>query len=142
MIISIHNSATSEERSQLMTLLHRISGSHHPVTTTRMSGREVIVLDLHLLDAAAQSAINEQAAVERITHIKTPYKLVSREFQAADTSIVVGKGHTCTPVTVGGKSASPHFALPVPGTGRRWPAPAIRGASHHGTASDHRSHGT
>ena len=107
MLITIHNHATSEERSQLMTLLHRISGSHHPVTTTRMSGREVIVLDLHLLDAAAQGALNEQAAIERITHIKTPYKLVSREFQATDTSIVVGKGHNCTPVTVGGKSASP-----------------------------------
>ncbi len=107
MIISIHSQATSEERSQLMALLHRISGNQRPITTTRMAGREVIVLDLHLLDTTAQTALDEQAAVERIIYIKTPYKLVSREFQAADTSIVVGKGHTCKTVNVGGQSASP-----------------------------------
>ncbi len=107
MIISIHSQATSDERSQLMALLHRVSGSQRPITTTRMAGHEVIVLDLNQLDANAQTALDQQAAVERITHIKTPYKLVSRAFQAADTSIVVGNSHICTPVTVGGKSASP-----------------------------------
>jgi 3-deoxy-7-phosphoheptulonate synthase len=107
MIISIRSQATSEERSQLMALLCRISGSQRPVTTVKMAGREVIALDLTQLDAQAQAALDQQAAVDRIILTKTPYKLVSRTFQAEDTSIVVGNGRACTPVTLGGKYASP-----------------------------------
>ncbi len=107
MIISIRSQASSEERSQLMALLCRISGSQRPITTIQIAGREVIALDLTQIDAQTQTALDQQTAVERIIITKTPYKLVSRTFQAENTSIVVGNSHDCAPVIVGGKSASP-----------------------------------
>ena len=101
MIITIRNQATSEERTQLMTQVCRVTGSLHPITTTVMDGRELIVLDGTSLDRDAQSLLNEQAAVERITRVKTAYKLVSRVFKAEDTSILVGTGHDCEQVIIG-----------------------------------------
>jgi 3-deoxy-7-phosphoheptulonate synthase len=105
MIITIRSQADSSERSQLIALLGRITDSHHPITTTKIADREVIVLDHKSLEA--QAIIEQQPAVERVVQIKTAYKLVSRAFQAEDTSIVVGNGHDCTPVMVGGPFASP-----------------------------------
>ncbi len=105
MIITIRSQANSTERSQLIALLGRITGSQHPITTTKMRGREVIVLEHYSVDA--QTVLEQQPAVERVMHTKTPYKLVSRAFQAENTSIIVGDGHDCTPVTLGGASALP-----------------------------------
>ncbi|MBV9615513.1 MAG: 3-deoxy-7-phosphoheptulonate synthase [Ktedonobacteraceae bacterium] len=105
MIITIRSQADSTERSQLIALLGRITNSLHPVATTKMGEREVIVLEQHASDA--QAVLEQQPAVERVIHTKTPYKLVSRVFQPENTGITIGDGHNCTPVTVGGASALP-----------------------------------
>lgn len=105
MIITIRNQANSSERSQLITLLSRIMGTQHPITTTTIGKREVIVLEHRSVEA--QRLLEQQPAVERVVQPKTTYKLVSREFQSEPTSIIVGNGHNCTPVTVGGASALP-----------------------------------
>lgn len=105
MIITIRSQADSAERSQLIALLGRIIGSNQPITSTKIAGREVIVLEHKSLEA--QTAIEQQPAVERVVQIKTAYKLVSRAFQAENTSILVGTKHNCTPVTIGGASVSP-----------------------------------
>ncbi len=102
MIITIRSQATSEERTQLMTQICRVTGSLHPITTTIMDGHELIVLDGTCLDREAQTLLNEQAAVERITRVKTAYKLVSRAFKAEDTRVLVGTGHDCEQVIIGG----------------------------------------
>ncbi|MBA2395786.1 MAG: 3-deoxy-7-phosphoheptulonate synthase [Ktedonobacteraceae bacterium] len=105
MIITIRSQADSTERSQLIALLGRIIDSNHPITTTKIAGREVIVIEHKSLEA--QAAIEQQPAVERVMQVKTAYKLVSRAFQAENTSIIVGTEHNCTPVTVGGASVPP-----------------------------------
>ncbi|HEU5228990.1 MAG TPA: 3-deoxy-7-phosphoheptulonate synthase [Ktedonobacteraceae bacterium] len=103
MIIIIRNQASNDERAQLITLLCRITDSLSPITTTQVGTREVIALDNGKIDAQAQSLISQQNAVERLVPIKTQYKLVNRAFQAENTTIVVGDGHHCTPVTIGGE---------------------------------------
>ncbi len=107
MIITTHNTASSEERAQLMTLLSRIAGSQRPITTTRMHGRDVIVLDLGKLDSQLEVTLRQQQAVESLHLLKTPYQLVSRAFQQEDSSITIGADRACTPVAVGGSSALP-----------------------------------
>ena len=102
MIITIRSQATSEERTQLMTQVCRITGSLHPITTTIIDGQELIVLDGTCLNREAQTLLSEQAAVERITRVKTAYKLVSRAFKAEDTSVLIGTGHDCEQVIIGG----------------------------------------
>ena len=106
MIITICSQATSEERTQLMTLVCRITGNLHPITTTVMDGHELLVLDATHIDAAAQALLREQPAVERVTRVKTAYKLVSRAFKAEDTTIQIGAGHDCEQVTLGGASST------------------------------------
>jgi 3-deoxy-7-phosphoheptulonate synthase len=107
MIIMIHKQATSEERANLMSLLCRITGSQRPIATTQMQQSEVIVLDGTQIDAEAQAALSQQRAVEQVLQLKTSYQLVSRAFQREDSQVVIGQGHDCKTVTVGGKSASP-----------------------------------
>ena len=107
MIITIRNQATSEERAQLMTHLCRISGSQRPLTTTRVGEHEVIALEGSQIDPQTQHILSQQPAVERLIPIKTPYQLVSRAFQTENTRIVVGEGHDCEPVVIGGTTASP-----------------------------------
>ncbi len=102
MIITIRSQATSEERTQLMTQVCRVTGSLHPITTTVMDGRELIVLDGAHLDATAQALLGEQTAVERITRVKTAYKLVSRVFKAEDSHVLIGTGRDCDQVLIGG----------------------------------------
>ncbi len=102
MIITIRSQATSEERTQLMTQVCRVTGSLHPITATIVDGHELIVLDGTSIDSEAHTLLNEQAAVERITRVKTAYKLVSRAFKAEDTSVLVGTGHDCEQVIIGG----------------------------------------
>ncbi len=101
MIITIRSQATSEERTQLMTQVCRVTGSLHPVTTTIMDGHECIVLDGSYIDREAQALLSEQTAVKHITRIKTPYKLVSRAFKAEDSHVLVGTGHDCEQVVIG-----------------------------------------
>jgi 3-deoxy-7-phosphoheptulonate synthase len=112
MIITIHKQATSEERGQLMSLLCRITGSQRPITTTIMAGREVVAVDSNLVDVQAQTALREQAAVEQVLAIKSTYQLVSRAFQAENTSIVIGDSRDCDQVTIGGRSAPVIMAGP------------------------------
>ncbi len=104
MIITIRSQATSEDRTHLMTHVCRVTGSLHPITTTVLNGQEFLVLDATHIDADAQALLREQPAVERITRVKTAYKLVSRVFKAEDTTIRIGTGHSCEQVTVGGAS--------------------------------------
>ena len=102
MIITIRSQATSEERTQLMTQICRITGSLHPITPTVMDGHELLVLDGTQLDHETQALLSEQAAVERITRVKTAYKLVSRAYKEEDTHVLVGTGHDCEQVLIGG----------------------------------------
>jgi 3-deoxy-7-phosphoheptulonate synthase len=101
MIITIRNNATSEARAHLMSLLCRIMGSMRPITTTSLGEREVIVLDLPH-DSETTATLKQQDAVERITSLKTPYQLVSREFQPEPTLITIGTTHGSETVTIGG----------------------------------------
>ncbi|MGI9060024.1 MAG: 3-deoxy-7-phosphoheptulonate synthase [Ktedonobacteraceae bacterium] len=100
MIISIRTQASSEERGQLMTLLCRITGSQRPITPTHIDGHEVIALDGNQCDEQARLLLTQQRAVERLTPIKTPYKLVSRAFLSADSRMVVGDALGGTAVTI------------------------------------------
>ena len=102
MIIVMRSLANSEERAQLMTLLCRVSGSQHPITTIRIDEQEVVALDGSILDAQARTVLSQQSAVERIVPIKTSYKLVSRAFKAQDSTIVVGDALGGCPVVIGG----------------------------------------
>jgi 3-deoxy-7-phosphoheptulonate synthase len=107
MILTIRQQATSEERASLMAHLCRITGSRHPMSSTRIGTQEVIALDGSKIDAEAHLLLKEQSAVERILDVKTPYQLVSRAFQQEDSSVVIGLNRDCIPVTVGGTTASP-----------------------------------
>src|SRR5689334_1020119 len=101
MIIVVHNQATSDERAQLIEVLGRMLGTLRPLTVTHMREQELITLDHSTLDAQALAALREQPAVANIIEVKTPYKLVSRAFQQADTVIQVGDERHCQSVTVG-----------------------------------------
>jgi 3-deoxy-7-phosphoheptulonate synthase len=101
MIIIIRKQAGSEERAQLMTLLCRLTGNQRPLTPTMLEGCEVITLDGSSLDEQARTMLDQQAAVERLISIKTPYKLVSRAFKSQDSRVVVGDALGGTPVTIG-----------------------------------------
>jgi 3-deoxy-7-phosphoheptulonate synthase len=107
MIITTHSNASDEERAQLLALLSRIAGNQRPITTTRMRGRDIIVLDLNHLDTQAETMLRQQQAVENLHHLKTPYQLVSRAFQQEDTNVTIGADRACDSVTVGGSSALP-----------------------------------
>ncbi|GAC1411743.1 MAG: hypothetical protein NVSMB49_29250 [Ktedonobacteraceae bacterium] len=95
MIITIRSQATSEERTHLITQVCRITGSSRPITTIVIDGHELLVLDGAQIDHHAQTFLNEQAAVEQITRVKTAYKLVSRVWKAENTHVLVGTGHDC-----------------------------------------------
>ncbi len=101
MIIVIHSQATSDERAQLIEALGRMPGALRPVTVTRVREQELITVEGSALDAQALTMLRQQAAVAEIVEVRTPYKLVSRAFQAADTVIAVGEGHACQPVLIG-----------------------------------------
>jgi 3-deoxy-7-phosphoheptulonate synthase len=103
MIITIRTQANSEERAQLMAQLCRIAGNQRPITSTRIDAHEVLVFDATSLSSEVQTLLEQQRAVERITAIKTPYQLVSRAYKKADTTIVIGDGHECDPVVIGGE---------------------------------------
>src|SRR5690242_12259359 len=102
MIIVVHNQATDEERTQLMTFLRRITNNHHPITTVMVGDREAIVLDEQKIDIAVLEVIKQFNAVKSIISIKTPYQLVSRAFQTKATSILIGESHYGIPVIIGG----------------------------------------
>lgn len=101
MIILVRHQASSDERAQLVEALGRMLGTLRPLTVTRMHEQEVITLESDVLDAQAVAALCLQPAVEGIVQLKTPYKLVSRAFQSANTVIVVGDSQHCQPVTIG-----------------------------------------
>lgn len=102
MIIVIHTQATSNERAQLIEMLGRMPGALRPVTVTRVREQDLITLEGNSLDAHALAALRQQPAVSEIVELKTPYKLVSRAFQATNTMISIGTSHTCQPVLLGG----------------------------------------
>ncbi|MEO7020972.1 MAG: 3-deoxy-7-phosphoheptulonate synthase [Ktedonobacteraceae bacterium] len=101
MIIVIHTQATSDERAQLIEALGRMLGALRPVTVMRVCEQDLITLESSSLDAPALGALRQQPAVAAILEIKTPYKLVSRAFQSANTVITVGESHACQPVLIG-----------------------------------------
>jgi 3-deoxy-7-phosphoheptulonate synthase len=107
MIITTHSNASDEERNQLLSLLSHITGNQRPITTTRMRGRDIIVLDINHLDTQAETMLRQHQAVEKLHLLKTSYQLVSRAFQAEDTSVTIGADRLCDSVTVGGSSALP-----------------------------------
>ncbi len=102
MIIVIRSQARNEERAQLMALLGQVSGNQRPIATAKIGEREVIALDGNALDIQTRTIISQQSAVERIVHIKTPYKLVSRAFKAESSTVVVGDALGGHPVMIGG----------------------------------------
>ena len=102
MIIIVRHEAESEERAQLIEILGRMLGTLRPLTVTRTREREVITLDNSVLDAQALNVLRCQSAVEDILQLQTPYKLVSRAFQASDSVIEVGDSRDCQSVTIGG----------------------------------------
>ncbi len=109
MIIIIRESATSEERAQLMTLICRVTGRNEsnwdkPIT---IAGHQVIALDGKLLDTQACTTLSQQSAVERVIRVNTPYKLVSRTFKAESSSVLVGDASRCNPVVIGSTSMPP-----------------------------------
>src|SRR5438876_5067971 len=102
MIITIRSSASTDERAQLMTLLCRLTGNQQHITLTRIDGYEVIALDGSQFDEQAGPLLKQQAAVERLIPVKTPYKLVSKVFKPESSRVVVGHAPGATPVTIGG----------------------------------------
>jgi 3-deoxy-7-phosphoheptulonate synthase len=101
MIIVVRSQAESDERARLIEVLGRMLGTLRPLTVTRLVDREVITLDSSVCDSLALDELRRQSAVERIVQLQTPYKLVSRAFQAANTVITVGDRRICDPVTIG-----------------------------------------
>ncbi len=101
MIISIRSQASSEERAQLLALLGRVTRHQQPIRPTAIDGREVITLDGSQLDAQSSALLRQQGAVERVMHIKTPYKLVNRSFRPEGSSILVGSHSNGKTVTIG-----------------------------------------
>lgn len=101
MIIVVRSQAESDERARLIEVLGRMLGTLRPLTVTRLGSREVITLDSSAFESPALEELSRQPAVERIVQLQTPYKLVSRAFQAANTLITVGDRRTCDPVTIG-----------------------------------------
>jgi len=101
MIIVVRSQAESDERARLIEVLGRMLGTLRPLTVTRLGSREVITLDSSTFESPALEELSRQSAVERIVQLQTPYKLVSRAFQAADTVITVGDHRSCDPVTIG-----------------------------------------
>ena len=102
MIITLRSSVSSHERAQLMALLCRLTGNQQNITLTRIDGYEVIVLDGSQFDEQAGPLLKQQAAVERLIPVKTPYKLVSKVFKPESSRVVVGNDLGGTPVTIGG----------------------------------------
>src|SRR6266568_1004771 len=102
MIITLRSSVSSDERAQLMALLARLTGNQQHITLTRIDGYEVIVLDGSQFDEQAGPLLKQQAAVERLIPVKTPYKLVSKVFKPESSRVVVGNALGGTPVTIGG----------------------------------------
>jgi 3-deoxy-7-phosphoheptulonate synthase len=98
MIIVVRSQARSDERAQLLEVLSRTLGTLRPLTVTRMRERDVITLESSALDAQGLALLRQQSAVEEVVQIETPYKLVSRAFQAEDTVIELEN------VTIGGGS--------------------------------------
>ena len=107
MIITISNGATSDTRAQLMALLCHITGNQQPITSTLMNEREVIAIDLAIVDTHMLTMLNEQKAIKEIHIPTTSYQLASRAFQEEDTSIIIGNAHECNPVTIGGRLSTP-----------------------------------
>jgi len=102
MIITLRSSVSSDERAQLMALLGRLTGNQQHITLTRIDGYEVIALDGSQFDEQAGPLLKQQAAVERLIPVKTPYKLVSKVFKPESSRVVVGNALGGTPVTIGG----------------------------------------
>jgi 3-deoxy-7-phosphoheptulonate synthase len=107
MIIVVRSQARSDERAQLLEVLSRMLGTLRPLTVTRMREHDVITLESSALDAQGLALLRQQSAVEEIVQIQTPYKLVSRAFQAENTvieleNVTIGGG---SPVVIAGPCA-------------------------------------
>lgn len=65
------------------------------------------LLNASQLDAQAYIVISQQHAVERVIHVNTPYKLVSKVFKQEKSSILVGDAQCSQPVIIGDAAAAP-----------------------------------
>src|SRR5260370_3970141 len=108
MIINIRDEASGEERAMLMALLCRITGNSRPIAPTSIDGREVIALDGSQVDTHTEALLAELGAVENITRVKTPYKLVSRAFKPGGSTIVPGGTSGGPVVTLGPSVGNTH----------------------------------
>ncbi len=90
MIIQLQDDATTEERAQLLSLLHKMIRNLSPITTVQLEKTEVIVLDGKALPPLALETLTHEAAVNRIIPITTPYKLASKAFKQK-TIVPVGE---------------------------------------------------
>jgi 3-deoxy-7-phosphoheptulonate synthase len=77
-----------------------------------MDGRYVLVLDAARVDQEMGKLLASLPAVERVVPIKTAYKLVSRQFKAEASVLVVGNGINCQVTTIGGMQAPTIIAGP------------------------------
>src|SRR5437763_14321908 len=98
MIITLRSSVSSDERAQLMALLARLTGNQQHIPLTRIDGYEVIVLDGSQFDEQVGPLLKQQAAVERLIPVETPYKLVSKVFKHESSRVVVGYARGGPPV--------------------------------------------
>jgi 3-deoxy-7-phosphoheptulonate synthase len=115
MIIRIRHEASSEDRTHLLMLVSRVTGSSRPVTATKIDGQEVIVLDGSQIDEQARSLLSRHGAVEQITTVKTPYKLVSRAFKPQGSSIVVGDALGGEPVILSHAARADRLPIVIAG---------------------------
>jgi 3-deoxy-7-phosphoheptulonate synthase len=107
MILTLRRESSQEEREDLLKLLGQLTCNRLPVAATKIAGREVVCLESKQCDAQAQSILHQHRAIAAITPVSTPYQLMSRAFKAERSRIVIGEGHNCQPVTIGGEDGSP-----------------------------------
>src|SRR2546423_15472940 len=111
MIITLRSSVSSDERARLMALLGRLTGNQQHITLTRIDGYEVIALDGSQVDEHAGPLLKQQAAVERLIPVETPYKLVRKVFKPESNRLLGGEGLCGPPGAIGGAYGSRGLSL-------------------------------
>lgn len=114
MIIRMSDEASGEERAQLLALLGSVTGNQHPISTTRLDEREVIVLDGSQVDEQACKLLRQHKAVESVLAVKTAYQLVNRAFKPEGSRIVVGDALGGNPVVIGSDGSEGAIAVSGP----------------------------
>ncbi|MBA2288347.1 MAG: 3-deoxy-7-phosphoheptulonate synthase [Ktedonobacteraceae bacterium] len=111
MILILRSQVTEQERDLVLICVRRII-RQSALSLVEIEGRFVLALDETRIDQEARALLTSLAAVERIVPIPTAYKLVSRHFKDAPTSVIVGDVFSSNAVTIGGTSTSTIIAGP------------------------------